>query len=551
MFINFIFLLVAVGFLSLLLPAKRMKTFWSLAVICIMGYSIFSILSPYPGNAISFVWQAIPNLPVSIELNPWQSGVYGILGVLILHTIAIYYNTISQQEQNPNIISGLLLFNCVFMITAFCSINYIQLLAAVGMADVVVYGMINDLNAKRYYIYGNFIADFVLLNILAIILGQQGKVDITHLEEYTKSWHHRDFIAIMLLAAIFIKSGLAFFHVTYQKIASLSFNRLNFILFASTPLIGLISLLLLNNILTISRYSESLIKIFSCLSIVWGFSGYISSDSLKRKASYNAMLLWGLVYAGYVWLPNFPLNKFFVLLTSAYLFNVSLNIISKDSGDETYISKIAGNICHSKMLFLIYFAAICLYCINWLIFSKDNTVLSLSGLLLIMLITSQTISEIYLNQGSQQSSISSGRLFFISLPVLSFLVAFILHNDHLTITYAYFIGIIITWLLLFLIFPLQCFGKAHNISFIQAGDVTTAIYSGMILHPIQAIGRSLRIAIDFLLVERTIISSIKNSILFFIFTFKSLHNDKIWGKILLIIFGIVLFAATYYKGVAK
>ncbi len=545
------FLLVAVGFLSLLLPAKRIKTFWSVALFCTMGYSIFSILQPYSGDTVSFVWQAIPNLPVSIELNPWQAGVYGILGVLILHTIAIYYNTISQQEQNPNIISGLLLLNCVFIITAFCSVNYIQLLAALGMADVIVYGLINNLEAKRYYIYGNFIADFVLLNILAIILGQQGKIDITHLEEYTKSWHHRDFIAIMLLIAIFIKSGMAFFHVTYQKMTSINFNRLNFILFASTPLIGLVSLLLLDNILTISRYSESLLQIFSSLSIAWGFLGYIVSDSLKRKASYNAMLVWGLVFAGYIWLPEFPLNKFFIFLTSAYLFNVSLNIISKDAGGETHISKMTGNICSTKILFLVYLAAICLYGINWLIFSKENITLSFGGLALIMLMTSQTMSEIYFNQGNKSASISAGRLFFISLPILLFLMAFILHNKQFTTVYIYILGIIMSWLMLFLVFPLHYFCKAHDIKFIQSGDVTTAVYSAIILKPIQLIGRSLRIAIDFLFVERTIISSIKNSIRFFIFTFKSLHNDKIWGKILLIIFGIALFAATYYNGVAK
>ena len=104
---------------------------------------------------------------------------------------------------------------------------------------------------------------------------------------------------------------------------------------------------------------------------------------------------------------------------------------------------------------------------------------------------------------------------------------------------------------MFLTFPLQYVSKAHNISFVQSSDITTAVYSTIILKPIQIIGRSLRIAIDFLLLERTIIASIKNSIRFFIFTFKTLHNDKIWGKILFIIFGIILFVAAYYNGVAK
>ncbi len=551
MFVNFIFLMIAAAFLSLLLPAKRLKTFWAVSLLSIMGYSIFSILQPYSGKAISFVWQAIPNLPVAIDLNPWQAGISCILGVLILHTIAIYYNSVAEHEPNTNQLSGLFLFNCIFMIMAFCSVNYIQLIAAIGMADVIVYGIINDINAKRYYIYGNFIADFVFLNILAIILGQQGKVDITHLDEYTQSWHHRDFISIMLLMAIFIKSGLAFFHVTYQKMASISFNRLNFILFASTPLIGLMSLLLLNNILTISRYSESLLKIFSGLSIAWGFLGYAVTDSLKRKASYNAMLFWGLAFAAYIWLPSFSVNKFFVVLTAAYLYNFSLKIIYKNSENETSVEKISENINHSKAMFIIILASISLYTVSWKFFSAENEMLSIIGVIAIILTTSQTMSEIYLKQSNIPTKTNIKLLTILSLPILIFLSIFLFNNYQSASFFVYFLITIIAWLLMFLIYPLHFLKLAHNIDFIQNGDVTTSVYSSLILKPIQAIGRGLRIAVDFILLERTIIASIKSSIRFSIFAFKSLHNDRIWGKIVFIIFGIILFAATYYSGVIR
>lgn len=548
---NFIFFMISAGFLSLLLSTRRIKTLWSLILLCVMLCSIFSILHPYSGNAISFLWKAIPHLPVAIELNPWQSGKLSIFGVLILHTISIYYNSISQHEQNPNIISGLMLFNCVFIIMAFCSVNYIQFLAAVGMADVVVYSIINNLDAKRYYIYGNFIADFIFLNILALILGQQGKIDITHLEEYTRSWHHRDFISIMLLIAIFIKSGLAFFHVTYQKMSALSFNRLNFILFASTPLMGLISLLLLHNILTISHYSESLLKIFSVLTIIWGFLGYVTTDSLKRKASYNSMLFWGLSYAAYIWLPNFSHNNFFVFLIAAYLFNFSLKIIYKNSGEETSIEIISETAICSKALFIVVLMSIALYLVTWQHFSAENTILSIVGLIAIILTTSQTMSEIYLKQEGTTSKTSVESLTLLSLPIAIFFAIFMLNNYHSASSLVFPLVVLMLWTITFLVYPLHFLKQGHGIDFIQNGDASTFLYSTIILKPIQFIGRGLRVAVDFILLERTIIASIKNSIRFFIFMFKGLHNDKIWGKLIFIIFGIILFVATYYSGVEK
>ena len=550
MSVNFIFLLLFTGLFSLFLPQKRLKLLWPLFLFAVIGYSLFSISTPYTGKELVFLWKAIPNLPVPIVFNPWQNGATGVYGVLLLTASAIYYNIISQNEEFSNTLNGLIIFNSIFVIMAFCSANYIQLLAAVGMADVIVYGIINNLEAKRHYIYGNFVADFMLMSILALVLAQQGKVDIANLEEYTKNWHHRDFIAIILLIAVFIKSGFAFFHTAYQKMASLSFNRLNFILYASTPLMGITILLLLNNMLSISKFSYPIFVIGVFTSLCWGFVGCLTSDNIKRKAIYNAMMFWGLAFAGVVMFPDFSMRKFLVFLISAFLFNVSLQIACK-SAEQKYISQISGFYKFPQIIFVINMVAALLYAFSWLFFSYGSLYLCLYGLVLILLTGVTIASEIYLGTDKTRQNQKLTTIMLMALPIFVMFAISIIKKDNIPHFYVYVAAITSAWILLFLTWPLRFMQKTYQISFFQNSDIINAAYTTLIAVPVQTIGRGLRVAVDFIFLERTLIASIKNSIRFFVFIFKMIHSRGVWGKIFFIILGAAVFAAVYYNGVVK
>ena len=550
MSVNFIFLLRFAGLFSFLLPQKRLKFLWSVFLFAVIGYALFSISMPYTGKELVFLWKAIPNLPVPIVFNPWLSGSTGVYGVLLLTALAIYYNIISQNEEFSNSLNGLIIFNSIFIIMAFCSANYIQLLAAVGMADVIVYGIINNLEAKRYYIYGNFVADFMLMSILALVLAQQGKVDIANLEEYTKTWHHRDFIAIILLIAVFIKSGFAFFHTAYQKMASLSFTRLNFILFASTPLMGITILLLLNNILNISKFSYPIFVIGVFTSLCWGFIGCLTSDDIKRKAIYNAMMFWGLAFAGVVMFPDFSMRKFLVFLISAFLFNVSLQIVCK-SAEQKRISQIYNFYKFPQIIFVINMAASCLYALSWLVFSYGNLYLCIYGLVLILLTGATIASEIYLGIDKTRQNQRLITLMLMALPIFATFAISIIKNDNIVHFYVYAAAILSAFVLLFLTWPLRFLQKTYQINFFQKSDIINATYTTLIAIPVQTIGRGLRVAVDFIFLERTLIASIKNSIRCCIFIFKVIHSSGIWGKIFFIILGAAVFTAVYYNGVVR
>nr|QIM10501.1 hypothetical protein PlAlph_3930 [uncultured Alphaproteobacteria bacterium] len=550
MLVNFIFLLLSAGMVSLFVPQNRFSFLWTAVSFAAVAYSFLCLGGIWGSPDFSVIWHALPNLSVDLVFTPSLTET-GAAGVVILTGMSLYYNVFGSREQQKNVLNGLVLINCVFVLAAFSATNYIQLLAAVCMADVVVYTAIDRLEAKRQYIYGNFIADFLLLNILAVIIGQQGGIAISGIEEYSKRWHHRDFIAVMLLVCIFIKSGVAFFHTAYQKMSGLNFNRLNFILFATTPLMGFIVLLSLKEVLLISRYSYPLLKVLAVITIVWGGSGAAVVDNLKRKAVYAAMLFWGFVFAVFAWQPTISGSAFFVFLGAAFLFNASLQMICKAASDEVLVSRMGGFVKAVKLMLLCNVAAILTYAGAWWLFADTVLWLALAGEIVFMAVSAHILSEVYLTQSKADEWVAA-RLknpsFMLFLPTACAVVW--LFREHID-NWPYVAGFAMLWGAVFVSAPLHRLSFLYGSDLVQKNDSVTWLYNMFVLAPLQILGRILRLTVDFVFVERTVIASVKNAIRFLIFIFRRLHSDSCSGYAFFILIGVLIMAAAYYNGVVR
>lgn len=550
MSVNFVFLLFSAGITSLFVPQNRFSFLWTAALFAAVVYAALSLDGMWGNPDFSVVWNALPNLSVDIGFHPSRS-VAATNGIVLLTGLALYYNVFSFREQQKNVLNGLMLINCVFVLTAFSAVNYIQLLAAVCMADVAVYMAIDHLEAKRQYIYGNFIADFLLLNIMAIILGQQGGITVSGIEEYSRHWRHRDFIAVMLLICIFIKSGIAFFHTAYQRMSGLSFSRLNFILFAATPLMGIIILRLLKEILLISQYSYPLLKTLSLVTVVWGAVGAVIVDSLKRKSVYAAMLFWGLSFAAFAWLPVFSSSAFFVFLVSAFLFNSVLQLISRAASDEVLVSRMGGFAGAVKTTLAVNVVAAVLYAGAWWLFAGSVLWLALVGEVVFLTVSAHILSEIYLTSSKADEWVSA-RLknpsLLLFLPIVG-CAAMLLwqHADN----WPYAAGFAMLWLAVFVSAPLGGLSFLYASELVQKNDSVTWLYNMFVLAPLQILGRILRLTVDFVFIERTVIASVKNAIRFLVFVFRRFHSNSCAGYVFFMLLGVLVVAAAYYNGVAR
>ena len=548
---HYLIILLFVGIGSVFIPKNRMVYWWTSVTFFALIYSALSLMGYFGSSALTFDWQAIPNIPIAISFVPEYFGCCACLGVLILSFFAVYYNIIVKKEERPNTINGLVLLNCVFVISALLSPNYIQLLAAVGMSDVIVFSSINQLDAKKQYIYGNFFADFILLNTFALIFVQSDSIVISSFGNASKQWGHRDFIAIMLLLSIFIKSGLVMFHTAYQKMSSLNYNRLNFILYLTTPLMGAVVFENIKDIFVISDYSYPLLKIFSVLTVLSAFIGTLCVDNIKRKAVYLSMMFWGLIFMGYAWQISTFSPKFYILLLSAFLFNNSLMLIYKSASDEVLISRMGGFLQSLKFTFFINVISVILYVVTWWIYAQKSIPYAMVGLFVISITSAHVFSEVYLSQSKADEWVLArlkNPLFLLWLPIVFIfsVVLYIKSND-----WQYIYGFAVFWMLLFIFHPLRKLSVLYQYDSLQKLDKVTWVYNFFILAPLRFFGRVLRLIVDFVFIERTLIASIKNAIRFAIFIFRKLHGNNIWGHLIFVLLGVVIVAIAYYKGVMQ
>ena len=548
---HYLVILLLAGVSSVFVPKNRMIYWWASVVIASLIYSALFLMGCFGSNALTFDWQAIPNIPIAISFVPEYFGCCACLGVLALSFFAVYYNILVTKEESPNAMNGLILLNCVFVISAILSPNYIQLLAAVGMSDVIVFSAINQLDAKKQYIYGNFFADFILLNTFALIFVQSDSIVISNFGDASKQWSHRDFIAIMLLLSIFIKSGLLMFHTAYQKMSSLNYNRLNFILYVTTPLMGAIIFENIKDVFVISPYSYPLLKIFSVLTILFAALGTLCVDNIKRKAVYLSMMFWGLIFVGYAWQINTVSPKFYVLLLSAFLFNNSLMLVYKAASDEVLISRMGGFLKSLKFTFFINAVSVVLYAVTWWIYAQKSIPYAIIGLFVISITSAHVFSEVYLSQSKADEWVLArlkNPLFLLWLPIILVAAAVIYAKLN---EWQYIYGFAVLWMLLFIFHPFRKLSMMYKYDSFQKSDKVTWLYNFFILAPLKFFGRALRLIVDFVFIEKTILASIKSAIRFAVFIFRKLHGKNIWGYMIFVLSAVIIIAVAYYKGVMQ
>lgn len=535
MAINFVFILLFSGILSFFAPKKHVAYLCHLLILGAFGYGIAALSDCFATPDLTVMWEAMPNFHVLLNIVPVAQTKVLALGLLIFGAVSVMYNITSAEEQSKSFLNGLVVFNIVLLLVALCSTNYFQLLAAIGMADVVVYSMLNSYEAKRQYIYGNFLADFLLLNIFAIILGQHDNIEIVDSGGYSTDWHHRDYIAIILLTCILIKSGMAFFHSAYQKMSPLSANRLNFILFMTTPLMGAVILNTLQDVLDISRYSLPIIRIFAILTILWGACGTFIMYNNHRKCSYMAMVFWGLYFCAFSWLSSINPLSFLMFLGMAYLFNTVLSNV--------------GSSMQGKIPVITMLVAAIGYMLAWWNFSGTNIILAIAGEGVIFMLTAHVAST-YKNSTIQSILPAISRLWLYITIISGTSAVFYLIPDILRLL-PHIVVIAIFWCIVATHNPFAYRIEKFNTENIQTGDITTSIYETMLLAPLQITGRVLRLTIDIVFLERTVISSIKNAIRFLIYIFRRLHSNSVLSGIIFSLLGALIIAFAYYNGVVK
>ncbi len=541
MLVNLLFLILGAGLISELVPKNRLPVLWSLFSSAAGMYFLYRLylLGAAPDFRLVYPWLKIPNLSINLEITINAHNIYLVSALLALAVLVLMQNTFGS-ETAKNALNGLVLLNLLSALMLVFSANYIQMLVAVGVSDVLVFSIINKVEAKKRYIYANFLADIGLVSIFAVILGQSGNIELRPLADYARLGHHKDFVAIMLLLCIFIKTGLFLFQGTYTGLRLLGFNRLNLILFTATPLTGYLLLLKTESLLTISAYSYPLLKIFALASILWGAYGALIIDNLRQKAVYFALMFWGLVYAFAAFGSRLASLDFAMLLMAAFLFSQILLLISVAASNENTVSEMGGFIKNLKFTFLLIVAVLSAYFSALLMLQPDNIRLVWGYIVLFGLVSSHVIGQILLGESHADERVQA---MLHNPPALMWLPVACMAAGmgyYFRIAPFYLVPVLGGWLLLFAVRPLRKLDRWYESDTVQEADYLNTLYELLIITPIKVIGRVLWLTVDFIFIERTIINSVQNALKFMIFIFRRIHSGTLGGAILFILLGFAV-----------
>lgn len=516
-----------------------------------MFYRLGLVITNLPAEVLVYHWVNLKVIKINMNLTINPDNLNFIISGLLVAGSVLFYNVFYDMEKTRLRNLGLYLFIIVAMFFLVAAENMMQILIAAALIDILSFYLIHDITAKHKYVFYNFLADTALVVVCALIWGKVGKLNLNAFEVYAKIGNHKDLAAILLLFAVFAKSGLFLFHNSIFDLQKINFLKAMFISRVATPLAGVIILFKVYAVLKYNEYVIPVMQIIAALSIIWAMFGALIIDNILAKILYMNMALYGLLY-GLLTIGKPEMLELLPLITGVGLLNAFILIIPViAAANEKYIIEMGGFYKILKISLIITLLTIGAE-ITLLLPKINNENIwwmggFMGGQLLVM---SQLLPQIY--GGKQKiaervwAEIKTPYIFYV-LPVGLVAVAFSFDGFY----FNYWSLPIMLGFLAMMLLPVKFWDKIYANENIQENEPLIVIYKNLLIAPIKVLGRVLWLLVDFILIERTIIDALNRLTMFLIRIFKFIHQDMRISGIIFTTLGGLVAVMFYYWGVEK
>lgn len=551
---NIFLYLVVTGLGTQIITKGNFERLLSLLLLSLLTFVTLHLYQSWQLNLhdnFTYHWITSRYNKVDINLFSTTANYSFIFPFFIISALMILHNIFYSLEANKLCLNGLILLNLAGLILLICSQNFIQLLVGACVIDVLGFYLINDMSAKKKYIFYNMIADLGLFMVFAILWGYLGSINIEKFGDYKKLGSHKDLVAIALLICIFVKSGLFLFQNQLLDLYVINFNRLNIISFCSTPIAGIILLYKTYGLLSISEYSIPILQAFAGVSLIWGLCGAILMDNVKEKVVYLNIMFYAMIY-GLLSIGLISISLFSSLIIMSYLFVNCLQNVVIASSNENYISKMGGFIKSIKISLVV--TLVTLFAVFQILLQNidaENHFWIWSYVSALVLVSSYILWQIYLGTTHADDRVWAmlkNPNIIYWLPQLLISGAYIysnsFYNYELYVVYSVF-------LLLLIIGPMRKLSALYDNVKLQEADWFSDLYEVIITTPIKVLGRVLWLTIDFLIIEKTIISTLNNMTNFLIRLIQKAHTNTWLNNLAFIVLGWGIIILFFYIGDSK
>ena len=434
MILNTISSLLLVGIIGLIKGRLRLDRWLSWGMMVAVIYVFIQYLQSINSNTLdtfSLLWSNSKLGPITIDFYPTKSSNQIIYPLFFTLIISIVNNNVFRYEERRSVYNSVIILNFISICLLICSKNYVQLITAVFVSDILGYLILKDVDSSRSYVIYNFFADMCIFMILSLICGRIQSLDINHLLNYNEIGRHKDFVSLVLSLAIFIKVGCIPFHSYLLELSNVRFHRMNIIIMQFSPLVGTLFFIKLNNLFIISDLFLPIYKIIILITFIVGCILFVLKNNFCKKNIYFNMSMYSLILLrllndNFVWSASitfFYITMFFynIAFFMLYLYqNREINTSSMINANE--INKIPMY----SILFLFVLLTNILYSLIWYDNNADNNTIQyeIYGLIFSL---SVVLNSIYKSPNSRRLDyLNPNKIRFISFVMNIVILIFIL-----------------------------------------------------------------------------------------------------------------------------
>lgn len=543
---NIFALLLGSGLASMIFSRERYSRFVSLLLLALGGVLWFNFYENWQfGTSHTSIFRIFEYEKLSLEINLSSTAlIYGVVFPFLCMGILSLYNTLtSVQEEQRGRLSGLLMLDLAFLVLLACSTNLLIILACSSLMGVIGLFIVNKFESKKTYIFYNLTSDMALFTAFSIVYTARQSVDLSALNQYAAGGSAPQLVGVLILLSLSLKAGLFLFHNQIFSYRHLSFNRMILLNYCVVPAASLILLTKMSHVFATLEVCRWLIYGLAGLSMLYGFLGALVYDNMKEKALSLNVLLWGFIYGYTGTNPQVSLEGLSGLLVLFYMFNWWLQLVVRSFSDEIYISKMGGSWQRLPLLQLMggLLSVVLLQQLSAL--SETATsgqvwIWTLSGSILI--IVPYLFAQIFYGDNHCDERVwaflkNPGIL--SCLPFFSICLIMLSKCEY----YSWSLGAAVLFMVVLLwLNPLRFVAEIYEKDEIQLAEFFERAYEYIIVAPLNILGRILWLAVDFLLIERTIVNSFSHLTEFLIRISKKIHTPRPLEYIAMTIAGLLI-----------
>ncbi len=524
-----------------------------------MFFSVFFLFYNYIEQILSglkqgfsFIWGEAKIGKLTIDFFPSSITNQLLVPIFFVSLLTIFNNNVFRYEERRSFFNSLIILNLVVLSLLICAQNYVQLITAIFISDIIGYILLKDVDSSRRYVIYNFFADMCLFMVLSMVSGMINSLEISKLFTYDQIGRHKDFVGIVTCVALFIKVGAFSFEGYLLDASQARFQRMSTVHILFSPLSGILLLLKLHNLLTVSDLFLPIYEVVSYLTFITGSIFFVLQNNIRQKQVYFNMAYQGALLIlikenSFGWTSLFSYLYFVLFLYNTLFFKLYLYQNRTDNVSDMINAKEMNTDIMFVILLLItlltnLFISI-MYKISY--FLSDNTPFYLSIILSLSLAI--VLNHIYKSPTTRRLDYLNKNPMRILSFILTSIMVILLTYHFKTYNLANFILIGVFFVIISLPI-LGYFRKFYTNNILQQNNISTNLYYYILALPLMYISRMLWLTVDTVFSEKIIenLSSKINRLSISMF-FK--FNKKSYANIILsIIIGMFIFVISFLKG---